>query len=242
MATKTFDDSLQVIGYLQSRYGSADYRDWQSLRKQWYSYVNYPVAGQSSITFFGTALGGATAGNRQLTNIPKAGSFGQNHFLLKSLRLDFFINDQGLNNFAGTDATTLFSEFINGIFQAGVITLNIGQRPFVQLPMPFLYAPPGNGEDQVKSAGIESLTLAEGTPNTLTSATVNIPYASLLRRNESVYLVDPGILIEAEQNFDVQLDYPSGVLPAIATGIINNDSNPLYVGVSMDGVNFRPLQ
>lgn len=231
---------MQAIDYLQQRFGSADYADWQSLRKQWYSYQPYnSTSGNSQIVFFGTTEG---ATNLQRTNLTKAGSFGQNHFLMKSLRCDFFIADMGINNWSGTDATAFYAELVAGIFQAGVLTMTIGQRPFIQLPLPFLYAPPGHGNDQIHSAGIDALTLAEGTPNTLSTSRSSVPYATLANRHASCYLVDPAILIEAEQNFEVRLDFPSGALAGVATDIIDDSTNPLYLGVSLDGINFRPLQ
>jgi hypothetical protein len=54
--------------------------------------------------------------------------------------------------------------------------------------------------------------------------------------------VDPNILIEAEQQFNVKLSYPSGLLPVISTGVANDSTNPLKVGVILDGLLLRPVQ
>ena len=236
---QTFNSSSEVISYLQRVYGSANFVDWQAIRRTFYSNVAYPEAGLTSATFFGSAVG---TQNKQLTNMPKAGSFGQNHFWLKAIYCTFFINDQGLNNWDGTDAETLYSDIINGVFQTGVLELSIGSRKFVQVPKPFLYAPPATGPGEVYSAGIRALTLVEAAPNTLGSSSSSRPHANLANRASSGYLVDPAILIEAEQSFECSIGWPSGLVPVIATGITDDTTNPLYLQVQLDGIVFRPVQ
>jgi len=241
MAQQTFNNSEEVLAYLQRRFGSADYRSWQTLRKTFYSYVAYPAAGQQVLTFFGTAQGGV---NKQLTNIPKANSVGQNHFLLKSIRCNYFIDDTKIGSYAATDVTTLYSDFVMGLFTAGVFELNISSRTFAQMPKPFMYAPRAAGLGMVYSSCLKALTLTEGTPNTLASASCGVPYADLCQRADDKYLVDPNILIEAEQSFEAKISYPSptGLVPVNATSIQNNTTNPLYVGILLDGIQFRPVQ
>ncbi len=231
--------SQQVIRQLQQKYGSANFQRWQSLRRQFYSFIPYPTAGASELRLFGDAVSGAV--NKQLTNMPKAGSFGQNHFMLKAIRCSYFIQSQLTASYASTDATTLFTEFAAGIFQAGVFELQIGSRTMVQVPKPFLYMPPADGRAKTHSVGVRALTLTEATPNTLLTYDSAAPIAELNRGRQSLYLVDPNIVIEAEQNFNVTLKYPSGALPVTATTPIPNGTS-LYLGVILDGLVFRPQQ
>lgn len=232
--------SLQA---LQGQFGSADYSSWQSNRKRWYSYLTYPSAGQPILTFFGTAMGqGTPPQTPELTNMPKAGSFGQGHFLLKSIAAVIKINTWNLAAWNGLDASSVYSDLLMGFTQAGVLTLNINSRPFAQIPKPFLYAPPYDGHERVYTSGLTSLTLLQGTPNTLGSVTTSPPYAEQLTLRDSCYLVDPNVFIEAEQNFDVSISFPDGNIPILATSIVNDTTNPLLVGVVLDGVFFRPLQ
>lgn len=230
--------SQQVIRTLQQKYGSANFQRWQSLRRQFYSFVNYADAGASEYRLFGDAVSGTV--NKQLTNMPKAGSFGQNHFMLKAIRCAYFINTEKLTSYASTDATTLFTEFVNGVFQAGVLELTIGSRIMVQVPKPFLYMPSADGRAVVRSEGVRTLTLTEATPNTLLTFDTSLPNAQLNRNRDSLYLVDPNIVIEAEQNFQVAIRYPSGALPVTATTITS--ANLFYIGVIFDGLVFRPQQ
>lgn len=236
---RTFFSSKQAIQYLQGKYGSADYSNLQSLRYTFYSYVLYGTAGASTYTFFGDALG-TNSTNRQITNMPKAGSFGQLHFLLKQIRCKYFITDPEADSWDGTDAETLYSDFVNGLFQAGYFDFQIQAKSYVQFPKPFLYAGGGDGRDQLHTAGIEALTLSEGTPNVLDTYRSCSPHATLTTAKCNKYLVDPNILIEAEQNFSVNINYPSGALAPIATGIIS--ATNFYIGVELDGIILRPVQ
>lgn len=241
MNGQSFTDSQEALAYLQSKYGSANYRSWQSLRKEWWSYVQYNTAGQNVLNFFGDAIGQNNT-TRQLTNLPKSGSFGQNHFLLKGIRCDYYMANYEVDNTFVVDADLVNSDIINGIFQAGVFELLIGDRVFTQIPKPFLYAPPADGRTQVYAEGLRALTLAEGTPNTFTSLRTAQPHAELLSRHQSKFIIDPNILIEAEQHFECRISYPTGALATICTNVANNTTNPMYVGVVLDGIVFRPVQ
>jgi len=224
MASNNSQRSLQA---LQGKYGSADYSNWQSTRRRFYSFITYPSAGAAVLTFFGSALGQGGVTLEQ-TNMPKAGSFGQVHFLLKALATAIKINTWNLAAFDGTDVSTLFSDFIGGFVQVGELDFTINQRPFAQIVKPFQYAPPFHGSEQVYTADGVSPTAP--------------PYAEQTRNRDGIFQIDPNIMIEAEQQFSVSISFPSGLVPVLATGIVNDSTNPLQVGVIMDGIEFRPLQ
>ena len=236
---RTFTRSEEALSALQERYGTTDYSEWQSLRREWYSYVNYPTAGASETLFFSDVAGQAGV-TTQSTNMPKANSFGQTHFLLKQIKMDIRIADWMYNLPVANDLDTLYSDIINGFVQDGVLEILISGRVYAQIPRPFLLAPPADGRPCVRSAGLEGLTLATGTPDTFTSAVTHPPYASLSGGKLNSYIMDPNILIEAEQAFTCRLRYGTAV-PIIATDVEDATTNPLSVGCIFSGIGFRPI-
>jgi hypothetical protein len=237
----SFTNSQETLRYLQGKYGSANYASWQSLRRQFYSEVTYPEAGVTELNFFGTPKG--QSGNTfENTNMIKANSFGQQHFLLKSIHFNITIATWAQSAFSGTDTASLYSDIVNGFVHHGVFTLMINAKTFAQIPKPFLYCPPGTGQPVLKSAAIKSMVLAEAAPNTLSVLTGPTPQARLLSRDENNYILDPQILIEAEQTFEAKLTYNSGAIAVIGTGITDDSTNPLKVRVTFDGIVFRPVQ
>ena len=245
---QTFTSSEQFLQYMQANYGSANFSQWQSIRKQFYSYQAYPTAGTNSLNFFGYAQGSAATGtNAQYTNMPKAGSFGQQFLLLKSIQTQYYFSANkdlftaGATANAGVDTKNPAADFTAGFFQAGHFLLTIGAKPYIEIPKPFFYAPPADGETVLASGVGLNFTLATGAPNTLATAQSGIAYADLNRNQNNRYIVDPNILFEAEQQFSVVIDFQSGLIPAIATNIITSNTT-LYVGVILDGILFRPVQ
>lgn len=220
MAT-TYKDQSAFIAFLQG----TPYRE--VLRKQFYSYIAYPLAGSSTLNFFGDAVSSTV--NRQLTNMPKANSFADSYFLVKSIRTSTFINNSELLNFDGLDANTLASDWIAGFAQAGYLDFTIGSRSFFQMPKPFLFAS-SNDEVDLVTSGTSAVVPALGD---------NKPWAG--GKSASPFLIDPAIAIEPDANFSISINYPTGVVPVIATGVATA-SNLLYVGIELDGIWARKLQ
>ena len=162
---KTFTQSEQVLSYLQQQYGSADFSQWQVIRGAFYSFITYPEAGASELTFFGNALGSSGVTLHD-TNLPKQGSFGQVHFLVKAIHTRLHIQDSLLNSFAiaNSNRTTLASDLLAGFVQAGVLTFDIQSRNYLTLPQPFQYAAQGHGREQVDSSGIVLASGLDGAP------------------------------------------------------------------------------
>lgn len=237
---QTFTSSEKFLAYMQQRYGSANFSKWQQIRKQYYSYLLYPQAGSTQLNFFGFGLNGSGVQGRQFTNMPKAGSFGQVHFLLKQIRCKILMLDATLAPLtASTDVVNPIADFLYGFIQAGVLEFSIGDKKYLELPRPFLYAPPADGQYEVESPSL-TYTLTDGTPNTQLATYLGMPTATLSRRAEAGYLVDPNILIEAEQSFEMKIGFPSGAVPIIGTTPYT--ATNFAVGVSLDGVLFRPVQ
>jgi hypothetical protein len=237
--------SESIISAASQKFGVIDYSRWQAIRWQWYSYVTYPTAGASELNFFGQVAGQAGV-TLQDTNLPKAGSFGQTHFQLKSISTDIQIRNNDVDGFtlangvADTlDTFALASDFLNGFVQAGVLEFSVGARPFATIPKPFMYAPPPGSPNDYDNSYANQITAV---PTAGTSQVVGLPWVTQTKMRSNVYFVDPNILIEAEQQFNVKLSYPSGLLPVIATGVANDSTNPLKVGVILDGLLLRPVQ
>ena len=243
--------SESIISAASQKFGVIDYSRWQAIRWQWYSYVTYPTAGVGELNFFGQVAGQAGV-TLQDTNLPKAGSFGQTHFQLKSISTDiqlannnvdgFTLANQILNtgdNLLPFDNFALASDFLNGFVQAGVLEFSVGARPFATIPKPFMYAPPPGSPNDYNNSYANQITAV---PTTGTSQVVGLPWVTQTKLRNNVYFVDPNILIEAEQQFNVKISYPSGAIPVIANALVNDATNPLKIGVIFDGLLLRPVQ
>ena len=55
-------------------------------------------------------------------------------------------------------------------------------------------------------------------------------------------MVDPEIFIAAQQNFSLNISYPSGALAALCTNPAFATTTIGFIGVSLDGIEFRPVQ
>jgi hypothetical protein len=243
--------SESIISAASQKFGVIDYSRWQAIRWQWYSYVTYPTAGVGELNFFGQ-VAGQTGVTLQDTNLPKAGSFGQTHFQLKSISTDIQLGNNNVDGFTLAnqvlntanpllpfDNFALASDFLNGFVQAGVLEFSVGARPFATIPKPFMYAPPPGSPSDYDNSYANQITAV---PTTGTSQVVGLPYITQTKMRNNVYFVDPNILIEAEQQFTVKINYPSGAIPVIANGVVNDSTNPLKIGVIFDGLLLRPVQ
>lgn len=230
-------NNVQILQTLNQKYGVTDYDKWQAIRYPFYSFVQYLKAGQSVTSFFGTSSSGSSL---QLTNMPKPNSFGNQHFLIKQISFDIYVKTFNTSAWDGTDANTLYGDMLMGFVQAGMLDFQVNGNTQFQIPRPFLYAPPSNGRAQMFTAGIDTLTLTEGTPNTLLTSRSAAPSASLNTNEEGGYLVDPNLLILSDENFQVNLRYDSGAVPLLCSTIVDDVTNPFYVGCRLDGILFRP--
>jgi hypothetical protein len=237
--------SESIISAASQKFGVIDYSRWQAIRWQWYSYVTYPSAGSTELNFFGQVAGQAGV-TLQDTNLPKAGSFGQTHFQLKSISTDIQIANNDVDaftraNIATIDTRALASDFLGGFVQAGVLNFSVGARPFATIVKPFQYAPPPGSPLDLSNSYVNQISVAP-VPAVGAEQVVGVPWVTQTKMRSNVYFVDPNILIEAEQQFNVKLNFPSGVVPVLATNVVNDSTNPLKVGVILDGLLLRPVQ
>lgn len=237
--------SESIISAASQKFGVIDYSRWQAIRWQWYSYVTYPSAGSTELNFFGQVAGQAGV-TLQDTNLPKAGSFGQTHFQLKSISTDIQIANNDVDGFtraniATIDTRALASDFLGGFVQAGVLNFSVGARPFATIVKPFQYAPPPGSPLDLSNSYVNQISAAP-VPAVGAEQVVGVPWVTQTKMRSNVYFTDPNILIEAEQQFNVKLNFPSGVVPVLATNVVNDSTNPLKVGVILDGLLLRPVQ
>ena len=237
--------SESIISAASQKFGVIDYTRWQAIRWQWYSYITYPSAGTTELNFFGQVAGQAGV-TLQDTNLPKAGSFGQTHFQLKSISTDIQIASNDVDGFtranqATIDTRALASDFLGGFVQAGVLRFSVGARPFATIVKPFQYAPPPGSPLDYDNTYVNQISAAP-VPAAGASQVVGVPWITQTKMRSNVYFVDPNILIEAEQQFNVSLQFPSGVVPILASNVVNDSTNPLKVGVILDGLLLRPVQ
>lgn len=237
--------SESIISAASQKFGVIDYSRWQAIRWQWYSYVTYPSAGSTELNFFGQVAGQAGV-TLQDTNLPKAGSFGQTHFQLKSISTDIQIANNDVDaftraNIATIDTRALASDFLGGFVQAGVLNFSVGARPFATIVKPFQYAPPPGSPLDLSNSYVNQISAAP-VPAVGAEQVVGVPWVTQTKMRSNVYFTDPNILIEAEQQFNVKLNFPSGVVPVLATNVVNDSTNPLKVGVILDGLLLRPVQ
>jgi hypothetical protein len=235
--------SESIISAASQRFGVIDYSRWQAIRWQWYSYVTYPEVGTGELNFFGQVAGQAGV-TLQDTNLPKAGSFGQTHFQLKSISTDIQIavNDEdGFTraNQATLDTRAFASDYLAGFVQAGVLNFSVGARPFATIPKPFQYAPPPGSPLDLSNSYVNQISAA---PNPGGVGVVGLPWVTQTKMRSNVYFVDPNILIEAEQQFNVKVSFPSGNVPILATNVVDDTTNPVKIGVILDGLLLRPVQ
>jgi hypothetical protein len=237
--------SESIISAASQRFGVIDYSRWQAIRWQWYSYVTYPSAGSTELNFFGQVAGQAGV-TLQDTNLPKAGSFGQTHFQLKSISTDIQIGSNDVDGFtraniATLDTRALASDFLLGFVQAGVLNFNVGARPFATIPKPFQYAPPPGSPLDLENTFVNQISAAP-VPAVGAEQVVGVPWVTQTKMRSNVYFVDPNILIEAEQQFNVKISFPSGNVPILATNVVDDTTNPVKIGVILDGLLLRPVQ
>jgi hypothetical protein len=237
--------SESIISAASQRFGVIDYSRWQAIRWQWYSYVTYPEVGTGELNFFGQVAGQAGV-TLQDTNLPKAGSFGQTHFQLKSISTDIQIANNNVDDFtraniATLDTRALASDYLLGFVQAGVLNFSVGARPFATIPKPFQYAPPPGSPLDLDNTYVNQISAAP-VPAAGASQVVGVPWVTQTKMRSNVYFVDPNILIEAEQQFNVKISFPSGNVPILATNVVDDTTNPVKIGVILDGLLLRPVQ
>lgn len=231
-----------VLSAMQRRYGVQQYDSQKSSRWNYYSGVQYPAAGATTLNFFANNFAQATFGLAD-ANSDSQSSFGNYSMFVQSIALDYRVLSPATSaqpQTYTTDLTAIYSDLVHGFAQAGVWTLTVGTNLWDQCPKPFLYSPPGAGELKIDFGSEFSFTQAGGSPFAVTDASTNLAYADLNRRANRRRILKNPLFLAPQQTFQAQLAYPSGLIPIIATSVITGSAS-LYAFAELGGTRFAPL-
>ncbi len=238
-AGTTASDVLQAM---QSGYGVQNYPFQKSSRWPYYSNVAYPAAGNTVFNFFGQNFAQATNGKLD-TNIEGQNNLGNYSMFIQGIGFDYRVllpATTAQPQVYTTDATVIEADLVHGFAQAGYFTLKIGTNTWIQIPRPFLYAPPGKGELHMSMAGAFAFSQAGGSPFAVTDATSNGVFAQLDPRALRRFILREPLFLAPQQTFSAQLRYDAGAIPIISTSVIASTAT-LYVECTFDGTRFAPL-
>lgn len=221
------------------------FEDYVALPWVYWSAVQTFAAGAPQYTFFQQAMGGNyTANNAQITNMPRAGSVSD-PFLLCECSFGYWIEDPKLGSWLGTDATSLVSDLLAGVFSQGIAIYNVNNKDLFSIPRPFYSAAePGSGI-QYRYAGLQSLTLAEAAPNTFTSLVSPPPDVQLGDDIDTGWVVDAPLIMQPDVPFSFTLRYTNpgaaanAIIPLIATTINNDTTNTTWAVSFIKGFTFQ---
>lgn len=231
-----------VLAAFQAQYGAVRYSSQQMSRYPYYSYVAYPAAGASSLGFFGQNMSQATP---SLCNVEQTGTLGNYSFLLQSIAFDAFlyIPTVASNQPSAytTDALAPYADIVHGFTQGGYFEFTVGNTLWDQIPLPFMFSPPGMGRSRVEaSMGSFAFAQAGMSPFAVTGSQASLCYADLERRALRRRNFSNPIFLAPQQTFSAALQYDFGPIPEIATSVLTGGA-VLYVGCIFDGWKFSPV-
>jgi hypothetical protein len=244
-ATPSSDQS--ILGALVNKIGSADWSKWQIQRWQYYDFVRCASAAASTTTlsFFTTPQGGAdpvsaTVKTLEQTNMTKSSTFGQVYFIIQQIRTQLrplVKARQTANTLASTvyslDQLTI-SQRLRTAFSTGLLNLAIGQKGYFDIIQPFRNAPPG--------FGLGSNTVVVPFSNVNAAAALGNAYLEQSNNLADVYNLSPPQLVEPEQTFQCQIQFPDLGYNFSACLVNNGENAYVEAGVIFDGFLARPVQ
>lgn len=233
-----------ILGVLTQKLGSADWSKWQIQRWSYYDYVRVPVAGTNSLSFFGNALGSTDPVSglqktMEQTNLQKPRTFGQLYYIIRQIRTHIAVLPKARQADAGTVAITdfvysqaLMAQWLIQVAGIGVLKMKIGQKDYFDLQQPFKFAPPGFGIDVRTCPQAYTVTAGETTN----------AFAQQSPDQKDIYSLTPPQLIEPEQTFEVNIEFPFANTPSLANIYGSGNDASVDVGVVFDGYIARPAQ
>lgn len=192
----------------------------EAIRSSLYDFQAYAAVGQTSLSFFQVPVG-QSGKTKADTNMESAGSLpSPKQFLIETIELYLFPGS--LVNVAASAATNLpqQADDMYAFAKSGFLDLFIGSKSYLtEAPLGRFPASTGLRVDQ-------SLAGTFTAPNMVKSE-----YAAM---TGLIYRVEPQILLEPTQNFNVTLNWPTAV--AMPSGVAAR------VGVVMRGLLYRNSQ
>lgn len=237
-------NSVDVLNYLQSIYGSAQFANYEILRYPFYDVVTYPPSGTTAISFFSVPQGApdpvsGIGKTPEQTNLTKSSSFGQVYVIINQIRtFAAFLPLARQNSSVQGIANSLYGAYspaqskLLDILGQGVLNISIGAKQYYDIQRPLESLPPGFGVD------VQSWASAT---TTATTGPFKSAWVTQSPRARDVYTLGPVQMIEPEQQFQVTLNFPNGTSPSIAASIGGFDA-ALQIGVIFDGYVARPVQ
>lgn len=195
--------------------------DVEGIKWSLYDRQAYPQPGTAQLQFFQDpkGAGGKTYAD---TNMLSAGQMPRyTNFLITGIQLFFFPAANAYTTQANPAAAPAAAqEFVNDVvtfYQSrAFLELDIGQKPYL-FEAPLMKFPPANGI--VGFAALADSTTAGAAQLT------SIQYAAA---GGSPYEVDPGLLLEENQNFSVDLTWPALVPISAAANVFCQLDGFLY--------------
>lgn len=190
------------------------------VRQTLYDFQTYPMAGSTQLTFFALPIGQSSK-TKADTNMTIAGSLpAPLRFAIQAVEIYFFpgVLPSAAGGAAGID------NHVNDVWEVYTATawleLQIGSKPYL-IEAPLLRFPP-----------FAHLGGFAGMSDASTAGANLFARTSTMYAAGRAYIVDPPLLLEPNQNFTVQLNFPTAV------GI----SAAGRIGVVLNGVTARNSQ
>lgn len=244
-------NSNSVLASLQATYGATKYNQQSVSRYPYYYYQAYPLAGASSLAFFGTNQAQSTT---QLTNIETANTLGNYSMLISNIGFDVFLyiptsanNGPWAYDPAVGDLSAPYADIVHGFTQGGVSQLTINNTVWDEADLPFMYSPASIGKNRMELAqGAFAFSQAGGSPFAVTGSQSVLCYADVERRSWRRRNLTNKIFIAPQTTFDMSIIWPFGLIPVLATTSITSGTfvagqPSIMVGVRFDGLRFAPL-
>jgi hypothetical protein len=189
------------------------------IRQTFYDTLTYAAAGQTVLTFYAVPVGqGAPAKTLAETNMNIAGSLpAPFRFLTQAIEVYFF---PGVLPGVGPIADAA-DGFLNdmwkvmtgwtaaGVFHPAFLQFFIGSKAYLNEGVSLMRFPPFGRLD-----GFAAMT------TDLTAGAATFSRDSYVTAAGRPYIIDPPILVEPTQNFNVTLNWPTAVVPIVTAGEI----------------------
>lgn len=256
-------ESQQITQMLANRYGTANYRNLQVVKWQYYDYIrSAPVATgviSNKLTFFSVPQG-ATDPNSGLaktleeTNLDRNGQFTYD-YVITAIRTHLQVLPKSRQNTTGSlntvanlnvgnadgslgqaSGTMNFLEQLSG---RGSLIVNFGQKRYFEIVQPFKTCPVG--------AGVTVRSYGGGAANTPTNGQIGYWYSQSADPRD-VYKTTPPLFVERDSIIDASIqfldtDYSSAnyTLPNVVAASAGSKAF-VNVGLIFDGFAIIPTQ
>lgn len=206
----------------------------EKVRQPLYDYQDYPVGGILQMLFLQTPKGqGVTshplaAGTKTIadTNMEAGGQMpSPKLFLAESIEIHFHPIPEAtarevIVQFATGFAKTEFADDVYEISKGGSLRFHVGSKTNVEMA-PLGYFPPRVFLDGMLAGSIDLATAVD--------QHMTMEYATMAGRP---FMLDPPVLLEPNQNFHIELNWPNLIPVSVAARI----------GIVLDGIQMRNPQ